>query len=259
MRVSLASQDFTSQMVTLGATAPAGFIPFSPSEATISPLNGKKIGFWGDSIMALYGSYWMPTILARTSCINGFQDARAGRDFGHAFENYSGGVSTGTNLGAAAPYPNTGTLGNTLAQDLAGLSGMICELGTNDLWGSPTDYALGSPGDATTAGTCYGYIRAFIEGVLTANPTMRLVMIAPYNSSARGAAAGSTTITTGVVTAIQTVAANYGVPVLDAYHLGGINQFNWATYLQADGLHINAAGGAAVFGPAIAEFAQRWF
>ena len=125
---------------------------------------------------------------------------------------------------------------------------MICELGTNDY-----SETLGSPGDATTAGTVYGNIRAFIEGVLTANPGMRLIMVTPYNSQAR---TGSATL--GVVAALQNVAANYGVPVLDMYHLGGFNQFNWATMLQSDGLHPTPLGGAQLLGPAIAEFLKLW-
>jgi lysophospholipase L1-like esterase len=238
------------QVVTIGSTPPTNYIPFYSSGATTSTSYGKKMAWWGDSITALYGSSWQPTVVTRSGILTAFQDAHAGRSFApaSAFENY-GGTCSGINLGAGGPMPNTGILGNTIAQDLAGIDGIVVELGTNDY-----TKTLGSPGDATTAATVYGYIRNFVECVLAAAPNIHMVMISPYNSSGRGGAG-----TLGVVNAIKYVAAQNSVPVIDTYNEGGINQFNWSTTIMVDGIHVTALGGSLYYGPQIAERVKRMF
>ncbi len=236
----------TAQMFMVGGTAPAYYVPYNiAAETNTSPAKGKNIGFWGDSITQLYGTLWQPALLARTGIVNAFSDSHAGRTFGAIWEDY-GGSSTGTNLGPSAPGTNTGTAGNTVAQDIANLDGMICFMGTNP------DATLGSPGDPPTAATTYGYIANFIQGILTAKPTLRLVMITPYNGQLRN------TSMIPVAAAIASVASLYGVPVLNLYANGGFNQFNWATELQVDGLHPSATGGVLI-GNAVGEFLKQWF
>ena len=115
-------------------------------------------------------------------------------------------------------------------------------LGTNDFTYSR---ALGAHGDAANAGTFYGDVRAMIDAHYTAKPSIRLGILTPpwRTDAATPNTAGHVLL--DYVSAIQTVCADYGVPVLDLYRTCGITAVNSTTYL-ADVVHLNQAGYARV-------------
>jgi len=146
---------------------------------------------------------------------------------------------------------NTGTTGNTLAQDLANLDCMIVFLGTND----PGPWvALGAAGDSPTTASEYGYINRFATAIHTANPDIRLLFVTPYWSTSRRASS------VPIVAAITSVASTFDDPVLNLYQNLGFNSLNAAVTLQADGLHPSTPIGFQKFlGPAIADFVESQF
>jgi lysophospholipase L1-like esterase len=181
-----------------------------------------------------------------------FQDCQPARLWGDIFNNYGGGGSQSPTGQGSATGTSTGTgislggltTGTTVAQDLANVDLLIIALGIND--GGVT---LGTHGDPTTAATEYGYIRRGIEGVLAANPAMRLVVCSPYG----GVPTHPTpTQLIAIRQAILDVCNDNGVPMLDLNALLGFNTFN-ASIMFRDGLHPSDPLGMDRYGYTIAR------
>lgn len=241
-----------------GTVASSTYLPFGfivppmtqISQSAVSPLKGKKIAIWGDSISSIFANAWQNVLTTRGGCTVQFQDARPGRLMGQIFECY-GNSPTGTNLGVISTpygnYQNTGTVGNTLAQDIAACDIGIIFLGTNN-FGS----ADGAYGDPSTAATNYGWVKFAIEGVLTAAPGMRLVMVTNQMRTSETIARAE-----ALANIWETVARDYAVPVLNLTKVGGCNLITASTLL-ADGLHPSTLGFSKFVGPLIAQFVQQY-
>jgi hypothetical protein len=229
-----------------GAVGPAGPSTYTPA---LSPWFGKVVGIIGDSYC--YANVFQQLIAAYHGMTIGFQDCRVNRPIGSTsltntiFECY-GGPAFGTNqknidtgwgiCGQASPIINSGTQGNTLAQDLANVDLLYIELGTNDVWGE----TLGTIMDRATTNSTYGYIRAAIEGLLQIKPTMRIVWITPIQmTSTQGNRSAQMP---AITQAIVSVCATYGVPVINMWANSGFAYMNSNLYLQPDGIHPNQLG-----------------
>ena len=219
---------------------------------------------FGDSITAiLHGTYQQPAI-ALTGLVITQQDAHGGRNTSQIFDNYSNNPSTGVGLGGVIPgQPNNplpeldlidgtttnywATAGNTLAQDLADIDIVTIFRGSNDSGISGT---IGALGDAIGSGTYYGYLRNAIEGIQNANINTRIMWITPtYNTDS-----GSQTL--AIVTAIKTICASYGIPVLDLFDNSGLNSLNLMDF--TDGVHPSPFIGAR-YGRMIGRFIMANF
>ena len=232
-----------------GATGPAG----PAGQNAILPLAGRRFSVQGDSIA--YSTHaWQDVVTARTGMAEVAQNARPGRGFSQAFEEY-GTTTPGTpllvNQGiTSTPTGNysTGTPGNTLAQDIAAVDLLIIELGTND-----QSVPLGALGDAQGAGTFFGDMRWVVETYLAAKPTLRIVLVTPQLN---GFASAQTTQT--YVNAEIAYANSMALPVINMFLLGGLNPLT-STTLTVDGTHPNAYDYTNFYGPVIAQHLQLYF
>ena len=267
--IRLQGKDATAAMLVPGTITPSEYIPFFPSadqivttstvasfitEAAVSPLAGKRIAIWGDSITATYGTNWIPTLLARTGMTQVLMDAHAGRGWGGFFEDY-GGSSTGVNAPVSGAVNTGGTAGNTLAQDLTATAPdiFLIVMGTNS-------YTIGSPGD-TGPTSVYGYVYSILAALHTLRPSMRICLVGPYLNAFGGYDYSSAGEIYQSVQAIQYDANLFGDPFLNTAVAMGVNAKTegWngttatAVTFTVDGTHPNAAGGARL-GALIAEF-----
>ena len=232
----------------VGATGPAG-----PQGPQFSYLNGKRLGVQGDSISSIFNNAWQNVVLARTGMTLTSQDARPGRTLSQAFECY-GAITPGATLGVyhtdgsnCTNYGGTSE-GNTLAQNVANVDILIVELGTNDIFEQ-----VGSLGDPVTAGTVYGSLRWICETYLTANPSMRLVLVT--NQFETGPPVSEIR---GVANAEEDYGHSMGIPVINMFNLGGVNSITAATLLR-DGLHPSDFGFSHFYGPVIAQELLRLY
>jgi hypothetical protein len=250
-------------MVAWGSTLPANYVPFRPSQASVSPAAGSRMGVIGDSISAIFSDAWQNVVTSRLGMSITFQDARPGRQWSQAFENY-GDPSVGgtlsiydptyvypgcsTNCGTASEYPDVGEAsGSTFASNIADVDVLVIRLGTND-----ETYTVGTLGDATNSGTLYGNMAWVVQTILAANPTVRVLMVGPeLNSQA------SLANIQAVDAAEQTFANAYAIPYLSLLKVSGNNSFTTSTYTR-DGIHPSDWAFAHVDGPAIAQFIQQW-
>ena len=234
----------------MGPSGPAG----APATAqTVSALRGYGLGILGDSLSA--ANQWQPVVVNRTGAIISFQDARPGRKFSDAFECYGappvgGGLSTFQTASNAncQSYGNVAAVGTTLAQNLASTDMLLLRLGTND-----QNIPLGNLGDAANSGTFYGNMRWVVETLLSAKPTVRLILITPELNNF-----SSLQNVQNVVDAEIAYASSMGLPVLDLYRTSGNNAITNSVYTN-DGTHPTNWAYQNVDGPAIAQFILRWF
>ena len=231
----------------VGATGPAGQSP-------AFPLASRHFSVQGDSI-TFYTHAWQDVVTARTGMAEVAQNARPGRGFSQAFEEYGtttpGYCRCSVNQGiTSTPTGNysTGTPGNTLAQDIAAVDLLIIELGTND-----QSVPLGALGDAQGAGTFFGDMRWVVETYLAAKPTLRIVLVTPQLN---GFASAQTTQT--YVNAEIAYANSMALPVINMFLLGGLNPLT-STTLTVDGTHPNAYDYTNFYGPVIAQHLQLYF
>ena len=259
-RFSGDATQIAAQMFVKGTTLPSLYLPFQQPQGT-TPVTGDGVWFVGDSYTAAFNNIWQNEFLLRTGMRSVGQDAVSGRTWGEIFEFYSNSP-TGTNLGTTTirtytGQRNTGTAGNTLAQDLAAANPqlIIIYLGTNDTpkGGTPGSSSgdLGSHGDSTSAGTLYGDIlngiTGYINAALTAGISARFLLVAPnFNNE------GALTSVQAVGLAMETVAADYAVTVLNMSKRSGVNSLTAATMLR-DGLHPTDIVFTTVHGPLIAN------
>ncbi len=265
----MANANAAITMVVQGTTVPSYYIPFAQPPSTTqnrSPWSGKRLGVMGDSYSASFGNIWQLGVEAYHNLIPVFQDARAGRPVGGSstngiFECY-GGTSTGTNVGASVSpggggygncaAANNGTVGNTLAQDIANVDLMIVEMGTNDVYGE----TLGTIADSASTASTYGYIKLALNGLLAARPQMRIVWVEPWqvgDSTVTNTTSGQTRAQQmpGVAAAIEAVCAQYGVPVVKMLSEAGLNSYNWSIFLNTDLIHPSALGWTKAWIPTV--------
>lgn len=184
----------------------------------------------------------------------GFQDCRSARPIANAsatvpdtaefFECY-GGSASGVNLGASFSFrggwgscaqANNGVTGHSLAEDLASVDVLFLEGGTNDIYNE----TLGSITDTASTNSTYGYIRRTLEQLIPLKPSMRIVWITPIQMTAEDSRRADQM--PGIVQAILSVCAQYGVPVINMLANSGFSKLNGSVYLQADGIHPNQLG-----------------
>ena len=271
-------------VITWGKTLPAAYKAFGAIDSTTAAnqintaiagaraaanANGAgqplRIGVLGDSISAAFNQAWQNVVVARTGARLVYQDARSGRSFDSALECYGAPVAGGSvgtfdhtinnpAFGAVCSAPgDTGNAdGNTLAQNLANVDLMILFLGTNDV-GLVSQKQLGTINDAPGSGTFYAHMKWVVTQLLTAKPSMRLVMVTDQ-FNAQGSAADDKTIADAEVAYGQTM----GIPVLNLFDNGGNNALTSAVYTR-DGVHPSDWAFVHVLGPAIANFIMQWY
>lgn len=113
-------------------------------------------------------------------------------------------------------------------------------VGINDFAGG----TLGTINDAVGAATYTGYLKQFILTAAGANPDLRIMIMTPLPSfkvSYNRPNANLFTVEDMAFRCAQ-VADLYNVECIDTYHLSGINDSTYLTYLGADTLHPSAAG-----------------
>lgn len=231
----------TANLSAVPATNPPfGFAPLLLYPGSLlSPWNGKQMCVWGDSISASFNQAWQNIVGVTLGMTLPFQDARYARYLFQWDENYtlSNGVYTRKTSTTQADrgYASNiigGTVGNTLAQDIAPCDVMLIELGTN----YPQE-SLGTPTDAAGSGTTAGYIKTMLAALGAAKPTMRIAWITPYYIA-------SETITQfqNENTLIKGATIDYGAAIIDEGHDAGVGPSTWSTLLR-DGTHPSDASG----------------
>lgn len=239
-----ATAELTTQMITAGSTPPTAYAlntweAMSAAQASVTskvsgPWYGKRACVWGDSISASYSQNWQNRMLAFHTMTLPFQDARHGRRIAEWDENYtlSAGVYTRkTSTTSPASVIIGGTVGNTLAQDVAACDLMIAELGTN----TPLE-SFGTVNDAAGSGTTVGYMKTMLEALTNANPAMRVVWVLPYRADPSKSAMATDAQYQALRTVIFGTTAMYGVAPIDMGALSGIGSKTWLTLLR-DGVH----------------------
>jgi lysophospholipase L1-like esterase len=231
------------------------------------PSSAKKWGVFGDSYSGreAFLQTWQNVVSQRLQINQTFQDAIAGRKWGvdsvattgdtvHGiFSHYGGGAGTGTcdtngvtgSAGANDEHTFGCVLGQTLAQNLAALDIMVVPLGTNDY-----TTALGTAADDVTAQTIYGTVKNALTSLITANKSMRILVVGPawttYGTKATIAANDA---------AIQAVCESFAVPYLSMFKRLGMNDINRTTI--SDGVHPTIAYFGSVYGPTVAGFISQ--
>lgn len=201
----------------------------------------------GDSIASDYNNAWQNIVIARTGMTLTTQDARPGRTLLETFECWGaslGGVpGTFRKSGGWACGLMTGfTEGEVFAKSLANIDVLIIALGTN---GENTP--IGTLGDSTATQTFYGELRWVVETYQTAKPAMRVILVTPQRN---GFAAPE--VTGAIADAFTHYGKSVGVPVINMFALGGVNEKTSGT-LTLDGTHPSPLGFSNFYGPVIAQ------
>lgn len=229
-----------------GAAGPQGLpgTPYTP------PSTSKRFAVQGDSISASFGNAWQNILIDRTGMLLVNQDARAARTLHDAFECWGapaqGGIPTvyhPEGNSGRCQLVNTGfTAGESFISSVTNVDVLVIELGTN---GETTP--LGVLGNSTTTATIYGELRWVVETYLTANPSLRVVLVGPQRNT------NATPETTqAVAAAFVAYGKANGLPVVDMYSLGGVNAITLGT-LTIDGIHPSPLGFSKFYGPVIAQ------
>ena len=285
---------------------------FPSSTAAALPLAGKNVMFDGDSITAIFGNKWQQAFIAATGATYYGQDARAGRTWVTLLDGYGAicplaslsslgtwSSTTSTNQASQCGFGVSGTVGSngtytspvngyTLAQTLANVEVLVIALGTNDAGfysaegytcgASTTNDCLkiGSLSDAYTAGTEYAAINFALDAIVTAKPTLRIIIVTPYffvngapttgsQSMVSDGSGNTIVITPGTaanaalaniqaeVAIEQAEGAARGIPVLNMLANGNINIINLNRQTR-DGTHPTDAYMLNFMGPFIGKF-----
>lgn len=208
-------------------TTNAVFTPFKTATETAlamkanKPLNGLDAALLGDSITA-WGLY-IPSMVAHT------------------------GLNVIKNVGVPGA-----TMSMVLAQATAGNVGAAKVV---NIWAGINDYfqgtALGTIADAQSGGTntFYKHVWQVLDTVMTLNPTAKVFLIAPMQSTYNpGGFAYPAANTSGVTLdqyriAMRTVAERLGASFIDMLAKSHFTKYNMALYTD-DSIHPNTVGGA---------------
>lgn len=234
-----------------GPTGPAGpqGVQGVAGQDRTSFLAGKHFFVMGDSIssMDVSGKEWEKVVANRTGLIPTFTDAWPGRHLAEAFVCY-GANAPGDPLGTysvanrATCTADGGKEGATLAENLADSDLAIIDLGTND-----EHLPIGQVGDLPTAGTSLGALRWIVETIETAKPQIRVVIVTPqWNRD------GNITTVKTLADAEEQYGASVGVPAINMFRLGGVNDTNLVA-LTEDGTHPRKWAFDNFYGPVIAQ------
>jgi hypothetical protein len=228
-----------------GITPPLQFADQPLTPQRISPWYGKKLGVFGDSYCNDTSgpllSEWPLRVASALGMTLSYLDCRvnrpmglatdAGGNFAECYGNdpvngHNNPSITITGWGTCA-QSNSGTAGNTIAQDLAGIDVVILELGTNN-----QSYTVGTTADSDTTDTVAGATRWTVESIEAAAPNARVILTTPINSTSRGAAMSP------VAAMEEAIGPQLGAPVIDNYDhspFGSAPVNAWM--LATDGLH----------------------
>lgn len=246
-------------------------MPAEDTKAAYSPLAGKAIANFGDSIFGNARSpHDISTMLAERTGATvyncAFGGCRMGPHIGHwdAFSMYrlADAIAAGDyslQEEALKFEDRTSYAQEPLALiksiDFSELDILTIAYGTNDFTGSnPIDNAE-NPLDTSTV--C-GALRYSIEKLLAAYPQLHIFVLLPtwrfVMDSDGNFTEDSSTMTNSLgktlpdyVQAIAETAKAYNLPVVDNYYELGINRFNRAQYFSGkDGVHQNEAGRARI-------------
>lgn len=137
--------------------------------------------------------------------------------------------------------------------------------GSSGMWNNVTDVSatadlvtiMGGTNDETIFDTAKGtllpmkstfdtntYIGAYqylIEGLLTKNPTLRIILFTPPRAWTDVSGTTLRSKLKEIGNTVKEIGAFYNIPVVDTYNEAGWNEINIATFLP-DGLHPNDAG-----------------
>jgi lysophospholipase L1-like esterase len=218
---------------------------------------GKTIAFVGDSITELYlDTASIAAKLGATGLRFGFRGtqmsayAAAGNGVNvdkFCMHKLADAIATGSFTAQTTAANNWFTFDGTdirpqaaamAAQNWANVDVLVVCFGTND-YGN--NRALGVPGDATGA-TFIGAVNYTIATIQAAYPAMQIMFVAPLYRDNTDATPNSNGIYLSEFADVEVrTAKEQGIPALNLYRLGGINEYNTATYL-VDGVHPTAAG-----------------
>ena len=242
---------------SLTPDAPSNMAAWGPIHA-ITPLAGKRIVPLGDSITQGGGPWDWPAMLAgltgATVVNGGFGGCRMAQHSLPLFDPFSmyriseriryGDWSVLT-AAADALYVGTGDDRRPAAARLAALdwsqvTHIVIGYGTNDFGG---DVPMGSDGD-TTGATFKGAINMAVQNILTAYPSIQILIQTPLWRSRVYVSGDDSNVTPNglglylrdYAQAIRDRAAAYQLPVCDLHASAGINPLN-AAAMMPDGLH----------------------
>lgn len=250
LTITLTAAELATQgthTLSVSTPAPGGGSSNAVTYAVTAPAwQGKTIAAFGDDSFAWRNA---PAAIATALGANlKWSSSQNGRTLHDIFVNYTGNSPLGVSDGTYTP------IGNTLPQDLAGVDLVLIDLGINDLTATSV---LGTYSDPPTSSTLVGLIRRALEAIFTANPSVRVVWVSPYDMLSRPYASP----TGPIISTLQLVCQDYGVPVLDMGTNSGITSYNsYATsagiygtigFLDGDGTHLSALGQAQLFVPYI--------
>lgn len=89
--------------------------------------------------------------------------------------------------------------------------------------------------------TFYGAYQTLIEGLLTKNPNMRIILMTPPRAWKDSTASVLRKNLANIGNDVKAIGAAYNLPVVDMYNQMGYNEVNQSTFLS-DGLHFVATG-----------------
>ena len=206
-----------------------------PNNETVSKWKGKKAAFVGDSITYGVNTSQGHIYYQLLNDMIGFSEVYADGVAGSCYSKTSDYGTTITPI--SQRFQNIPT-----DRDL-----VVIFAGTNDFG---HDTPLGTIEDTTDI-SFYGAISVVINGILTANPSARLVLFSPIhrygwsgNNPNDDEPNGQGLTLKDYVDAIKNMAEKYSIPVLDLFSIYGLNPRipNIKTNYITDGLHPNAAG-----------------
>lgn len=91
--------------------------------------------------------------------------------------------------------------------------------------------------------TYIGAYQYLIEGLLTKNPTLRIILFTPPRAWTDVTGTTLRITLKSIGDTVKEIGAFYNIPVIDTYHETGWNEINISAFLP-DGLHPNTAGNA---------------
>lgn len=264
-----ASGSFTDEGSVLNV--PAGVTVYSTPSCSVwyqradqgtLPLDGKTVVCFGDSLFGMYrGDTSAPAYVAEVTGAKVYNVGFGGcRWSDHPTDGYAqfsmwalaDAVASG-DFSAQEQYASSGSpyfpeqLSILESINFANVDYVVIHYGTNDFGGS---VAIGQNSPDTDHSTICGAMRYSIKALLTAYPELRIFISVPVFRfwDVGGVTVYSDTYTNGqndtlpdVIAAMEDVAEEYNLPIVDGYYKLGINKLNAASFL-GDGTHQNANG-----------------
>lgn len=203
----------------------------------ISYLTGKKIEWFGDSIVAYNGT----TNPSNSGVKRGYQTL---------VDEYLGTISSTFAVGGMSMADTTNGADDGLITQVnkytANTDLVIISIGINDY---RLNVPIGNLGDLKTnvydTSTFLGAYRRALDSIFTKNKKQNVILMTPIQRYLTYEDNTSGFDVLDYVEAVKSVGKMYGIPVFDAYALGGINPINYGEML-VDEVHPTNEGYEAI-------------